>query len=53
MTTKLHAICASQSRLLNLFVTTGQVSDLIGARTLLSSLSNVDCLLRDRGYDAD
>ena len=53
MTTKLHAICDSQGRPLNLFVTAGQVSDYIGARALLSSLPDVDWLLGDRGYDAD
>ena len=53
MNTKLHAICDSQGRPLNLFVTAGQVSDYIGARVLLSSLPKVDWLLGDRGYDAD
>jgi len=51
--TRLHAICDSQGRPLNLFVTAGQVSDYIGARALLSSLPDVDWLLGDRGYDAD
>lgn len=36
MNTKLHAICDSRGRPLNLFVTAGQVSDYIGARALLS-----------------
>jgi transposase len=40
MNTKLHAICDSQGRPINLFVTAGQVSDYIGARALLSSLPN-------------
>ncbi len=53
MNTKLHAICDSQGRPLDLFVTAGQVSDYIGARALLSNLPNVDWLLGDRGYDAD
>ena len=53
MNTKLHAICDSRGRPLNLFVTAGQVSDYIGARALLSSLPDVDWLLGDRGYDAD
>ena len=53
MNTKLHAICDSQGRPLNLFVTAGQVSDSIGARALVSSLPKVDWLLGDRGYDAD
>src|SRR5690606_37465631 len=53
MNTKLHAICDSHGRPLNLFVTAGQVSDYIGARALLNSLPSVDWLLGDRGYDAD
>ncbi len=53
MNTKLHAVCDSRGRPLNLFVTAGQVSDYIGARTLISSLPNVEWLLGDRGYDAD
>lgn len=53
MNTKLHAICDSQRRPLNPFVTAGQVSDYLGARALLSSVPDVDCLLGDRGYDAD
>jgi len=53
MNTKLHAVCDSQGRPLNLFVTAGQVSDYIGARALLSSLPDVDWLLGDRGYDSD
>jgi transposase len=53
MNTKLHAICDSQGRPLNLFATAGQVSDYIGAQALLSSLPKVDWLLGDRGYDAD
>lgn len=53
MNTKLHAICDSQGRPLDLFVTAGQVSDYIVARALLSSLPKVDWLLGDRGDDAD
>ena len=53
MNTKLHTICDSQGRPLNLFLTAGQVSDYIGARALLSSLPDVDWLLEDRSYDAD
>ena len=53
MNTKLHAICDSQGRTLNLFLTAGQVRDQIGARASLSSLPDVDWLLGDRGYDAD
>ena len=53
MNAKLHAICDSKPRPINVFVSAGQVSDYIGARALLSSLPNVDWLLGDRGYDAD
>lgn len=45
MNTKLHAICDSQGRPINLFVTASQVSDYIGARALLSSLPKVGWLL--------
>ena len=47
MNTKLHAICDSKERHLNLFVTAGRVSDYIEAKALLSSLPNVDWLLGD------
>ena len=50
---RLHAICDSQGRPLDLFVTAGQVSDYIGARALLGGLPKIDWLLGDRGYDAD
>jgi len=53
MNTKLHIIRDSEGRPLSLFVTAGQVSDYIGARAFLKSLPRVDCLLEDRGYDAD
>ncbi len=53
MNTKPHALCDSQGRPINLFVTAGHVRDYIGARALLGSLPNVDRLLGDRGYDAD
>ncbi|KAF0676168.1 hypothetical protein PMES_01487 [Profundibacterium mesophilum KAUST100406-0324] len=48
MNTKLHALCNSQGRPIDLFVTAGQVSDHIGAR----ALPNVKWLLGDR-HDAD
>ncbi len=53
MNTRLHAICDSQGRPLNLFVAAGQVSDHIDARASQSSLPDVDWLLGDRGYDAE
>ncbi|WP_413717475.1 IS5 family transposase [Silicimonas sp. MF1-12-2] len=46
-------ICDSQGRSLNLFVTTGQVNDYIGARALVSSLPKVGWLLAARRYDTD
>ena len=49
MNTKLHAICDSQGRPMDLFVTAGQVSDYIGAPALLSDLPNGKWLLGDRG----
>ena len=52
MNTKLHAICDSQGRPIDLFVTAGQNSDYIGAWALLSRLPKVKWLLGDRGYDA-
>lgn len=52
MNTKLHAICDSRGRPLTLFVTANQVSDCLGAKALLSSLSDVDWLLGDRDHDA-
>ena len=53
MSTKLHAIFDSQGRPLDLFITTVQVSNYIGAPALLSGLPNVKWLLGDHGYDAD
>ena len=53
MNTKLHAICDSRGRPIDLFLTAGPVSDYIGARALISRLPNVKWLLGDRGYDAD
>lgn len=53
MNMKLRAICDSQGRPLDLFVTRGQVSDYIGARALCARLPDADWLLGDRGYDAD
>ena len=53
MNTKLHAICDSQGRPIDLFLTAGPVSDYIGARALISGLPKVKWLLGDRGYDAD
>lgn len=52
MNTKLHAICDSEGRPFDLFVTPGPVSDYTGAQALLSNLPKVVWLLGDRDYDA-
>ena len=48
----LQDLCDSEGHLLNLFATAEQVGDYIDARAVLSSIPDVDWLLRDRGYDA-
>ena len=53
MNAKLHAICDSHGRPIELFLTGGPVSDYIGARALVSGLPKVKWLLGDRGYDAN
>ncbi len=53
MNTKLHAVCDSHGRPIDLFLTAGPVSDYIGARALVSGLPDAKGLLGDRGYDAD
>ena len=53
MNTKLRTACDGRRLELNLFMTAGQVSDRIGARTLMGSLPKVDELLGDRGCDDD
>ena len=45
MNTKLHAICNSRGRPLDLFVAAGQICGYIGARALLNSLLDVNWLL--------
>lgn len=49
----LHAICDSQKRLHNIFVSAGQVGDCIGARTLLGCLPMIEWLSGDRGHGAN
>ena len=53
MNTKLHAIADANDRPLSFFMTAGQVSDYIGAATLLDDLPEAQWLLGDRGDDAD
>lgn len=50
---KLHAVTYLRGRPIRFFITAGQVSDYTRARTLLANPPNADCLLGDRGYDAD
>ena len=53
MNTKLHAVTDTSGRLVHLFNTAGQASDYTGAAALMNGLRKVECLLADRGYDAD
>jgi transposase len=50
LNTKLHAVTDTRVRS---FITAGQVSDYTGAAALMNGLPEADCLLADRGYDAD
>lgn len=43
----------AEGRLIRFFMTTGQTGDFMGTAALLGSLPRADCLLADRGYDAD
>lgn len=53
MNFKLHAVSDALGRLIQLFLTAGNVSDYIGARALLPSLPTANWMLADRGYDVD
>ena len=53
MNTKLHAVTDAKGRLIQFFMSAGQVSDYTGAAALLSSLPQAGWMLADRGYDAD
>ena len=53
MNTKLHAVTDAEGRPIRFFMTAGQVSDYIGAAALLDELPKAQCLLADRGYEAD
>ena len=53
MNTKLHPVPDSMGRPIRLFITTGQVSDYLGARALRESLPAVNWPNADRGYEAD
>jgi transposase len=53
MNSKLHVVCDSKGRLIQMYLSAGQTSDYVGAAGLLRLLPPVKCLLADRGYDAD
>ncbi len=53
MNSKLHVVCDSKVRPIQMYLSAGQTSDYVGAAGLLRLLPPVKCLLADRGYDAD
>ena len=53
MNTQLHAVTDAIGRPITFFMSAGQVSDYTGAAALLRDLPEADCLIADRGYDAD
>ena len=53
MNSKLHVVCDSRGRLIQMYLSAGQTSDYAGAAGLLRFMPRVNCLLADRGYDAD
>jgi transposase len=53
LNSKLHVVTDAKGRPIRMFLLSGQTSDYIGARALLSSIPQAGALLADRGYDAD
>lgn len=53
MNSKLHVVCDSKGRPLQMYLSAGQTSDYTGAAGLMSGMPKVKVLLADRGYDAD
>ena len=53
MNSKLHVVCDSKGRPIQMYLSAGQTSDYIGAAGLLSAMPRATVLLADRGYDAD
>lgn len=53
MNSKLHVVCDSKGRPIQMFLSAGQTSDFVGAAGLLRLMPRVNYLLADRGYDAD
>jgi transposase len=53
MNSKLHVVCDSKGRPIQMYLSAGQTSDYTGAAGLVSGMPGVKVLLADRGYDAD
>ena len=53
MNSKLHVVCDSKGRPIQMYLSAGQTSDYTGAAGLVSAMPRVKVLLTDRGYDAD
>ena len=53
MNSKLHVVCDSKGRPIQMYLSAGQTSDFTGAAGLLSTLPAAKVLLADRGYDAN
>ena len=53
MNSKLHVVCDSKGRPIQMYLSACQSSDYVGAAGLLRLLPPVKCLLAGRGYDAD
>ena len=53
LNSKLHAVTDALGRPIRMFLSAGNLSDYKGALAMLSSLPKAECLLADRGYDAD
>ena len=50
---KLHVVCDSRGRPVQMYLSAGQTSDCTGAAGLLAGMPRAKVLLSDRGYDAD
>lgn len=53
MNSKLHVVCDSRGRPIQMYLSAGETSDYVGAAGLLRFMPRVKCLLADRVYDAD
>ncbi len=50
---KLHVVCDSRGRPIQMYLSAGQTSDYVGAAGLLRFMPRAKYLLADRGHDAD